>query len=512
LTGDYTIAALIAGTYKPQQMIQQGFGGIVLPGKKITLRDYQLKAKKEIRTHYAMGVKRVLLVLPTGGGKTVVFSDIAYDVAARKKYVLVLAHRIELLEQCGNKLHENGVDFGYLNPKYTEKRSAHVQVGTMQTVVNRLKKMGVYPDLIIIDEAHRSMSKTYREIIAHFEKSLLLGVTATPIRGDNKCLGDIYEVIVEGPSVKELISRGALVQPITYAPLGHLDLSGAPIINGEFDRKWIEKKMNKPGITGDAITHYKTICDGHSAVAFCASIDHAKSTAADFCEAGYKFLSIDGTMENRERFHILEMLRTREIHGITSVDLVTEGLDVPSLTCGLMLRPTNGEGLYMQMGGRVLRPFPGKDLAFILDHAGLAVRHGLLTEERQWTLDPEEFERRKRKKSEEKNIKIKQCPTCYNVHEPAPACPRCGHVYRIIGRAPDVTEGSLQEVTAEAEDMIKKARKSEVKEAKTLEDLKSIEKLRGYKPRIRTVEQGGDTIEGWAEHVFAARNNKDKMV
>lgn len=494
-----------------------------LAGKRITLRGYQQKAKDEIKQRYAMGVRRCLLVIPTGGGKTIVFSDIAYDVAANFKRVLILAHRVELLEQCGDKLEQNGVDFGYLNPKYTANRMSRVQVGTMQTVVNRLDNMDA-PDLIIIDEAHRSMSKTYQTIVAKFPKARLLGVTATPIRGDGRALGDMYEDMVVGSSIEELIGMGALVRPTTYAPLGELDLKGVKTVAGDWEKGGLAKAMNKPHITGKAVAHYKAICPGAKAVVFCVRVEHARDVARDFREAGYLFEHIDGDMPKEDVFEkdaetgefkliqrgrtsILNDLRDGKIHGITSVDLVTEGLDIPAISCAIMLRPTKSEGLYLQMAGRILRPFPGKEFAIVLDHAGLTLKHGLVTEFREWTIDPEQAMKRA-KANKEKGDRIKQCPKCYLNHEVAPVCPKCGHVYKAEAHKMNEREGTLEVVTvADAKRIEAMRKKKEIGMAKTLDDLKRIERERQYKGR-HPFDDIGKPVAGWAETVWAAKNKK----
>lgn len=481
-------------------MIQQGLpsGGILKP-RIITLRDYQFDIKGRVRDAFGRGRRKVLMVLPTGGGKTIVFSDIAYDVAERSKYVLVLAHRIELLEQCGNKLYANGLTFGFLNPKYTPDRNAHIQVGTMQTVIKRLKQLGITPDLIIIDEAHRSLSKTYQDICNHFNKALVLGVTATPIRGDGLPLGTFYEEMVVGPSMKYLIERGALVQPIIYGSTEEIDLKGVDTTgNGDFNMKKLDKKMNTPGVTGDAVAHYKSICPHMPAVAFCVSIDHAKNTAEDFNAAGFKFRHIDGSMDGREREYILEQVRLREIDGITSVDLVSEGFDAPILQCGIMLRPTKSEGLYIQQGGRILRTYPGKEFGIILDHANLWMMHEPLTEDREWTLDVEEYKKRKRERLE-RGVKMKQCPKCYHVHEPAPVCPKCKHVYVVAGRTPAQFDGQLTEITEEMREKMKQAKRQEIGKLRTEEQLIEYGKMKGYKP-------------GWAKAVWRSRNAKLGLV
>jgi superfamily II DNA or RNA helicase len=462
----------------------------------LKLRDYQENAVQDIRNSYIAGKRAPLLVLPTGGGKTVVFSYIGATTAARQKRVIVLVHRVELLRQTSAKLLEAGVSHGLVNPLFTPSYRESVQVASVQSLVRRLQLVDA-PDLIIIDEAHHATAGTWRKIIEAFPRARLLGVTATPIRSDGDGLGvesgGLFDDLIIGPQVAELIERGYLVKPIIFAPTERIDLRGVRTVRGDYDQQELEQRVDKPQITGHAVEHYRRFCDGAPAVAFCISVAHAQHVADEFRAAGYRSAAVDGSMEDGERKRILTGLGTGEIQVVTSCDLISEGTDIPAIACAILLRPTQSLGLYLQQVGRALRPCEGKDRAIILDHVGNVLMHGLPDEPREWSLDGEE--KKTRKKNEEKKVRVKQCERCFVVHEPAPVCPNCGFIYESKSRSVETVEGELKEITPEQRAALRKQQRSEVGRAKTLEELERVERQRGYKP-------------GWAKHVWGARNKK----
>lgn len=465
----------------------------------ITLRPYQSKSVNSVRDAYADGYKAPLLVAPTGAGKTVIFSFIAQNASAKKSKVLIMAHRLELCEQCGDKLMQNRVDFGYISPAYTPDYTKNIQVGTIQTINSRKSKIPFTPDLIVIDEAHRSLASTYRTILRFYPNARVLGVTATPIRGDGGLLNEVYDCMIMGPTISELIALGFLVQPKTYGSSAPLDLSGVCIDRktGDYKKTELKKLVDKPLIIGDAVEHYRKICDKVPAVAFCVDIDSSMRVAAEFSAAGYICEHIDGNMDKTERSAILRRLAAGKTHVLTSVDLITEGFDAPMVQCAIMLRPTQSTGLYIQMAGRALRPFPGKTCAYILDHVNntghwrdgtFFPKHGFIDQDRDWSLDGN---KRRNGKISETSIAIRQCPDCYGIHKPAPCCPYCGLAYVASPSKPiEEQDGELREFTAE---MKARTAKREVQQARELKDLQELGAQRGYAP-------------GWAKHVWMARS------
>ena len=469
----------------------------------IKLRDYQEKAVADVRHAYIQGARAPLLVLPTGGGKTIIFSHIAANVAARGKRALILVHRVELLRQTAEKLREAGADVGLINPQYTPNLRAPIQVASVQTLTRR--KDWIMPDfdIIITDECHHVVANTYKSIIARWPNARNLGVTATPMRGDGLGLGvnvgGIYDTIIEGPSVSELIERGFLVRPIIYAPKERLDLSVLKTQYGEYTKASSEALVDRPSITGNAVKHYQQICAGAPAVVFCVSVAHAEHVAAEFAAAGFRATTADGSMDDDTRRARLGGLATGAVQVLCSCDLISEGTDIPAITAAILLRPTQSAGLYLQQVGRALRPSPGKPAAYILDHVGNVLTHGLPDEKRDWSLDGEEKRKRGKKEELEPKIKTSMCDECFCVHTPAPECPECGYVYPPAeGRGlPEQVDGELAVITAEQRLALRRKNNVEVATARTLEDLEKIEASRGYK-------------KGWAKHIMAAREQPKK--
>lgn len=468
----------------------------------ITLRQYQQIAVDDVREAYASGFVAPLLVAPTRSGKTVIFSYIALNAEKKGMNVLIMAHRLELCEQCGDKLMQNGVEFGYISPAYTPDLSKRIQVGTIQTINSRKDKIPFTPDLIIIDEAHRSLASTYRTISQFYPHAKVLGVTATPIRGDGRSLGDFFDVLIMGPTISELIDLGFLAIPKTYGATVPLDTSGLKVDSktGDYKKSQLKKLIDKPLVTGDAVEHYRKICDKVPAVAFCVDVEHSQRVAQEFRDAGYVCEHIDGTMSREQRRGILHRLSTGKTHVMTSVDLVTEGFDAPMIECCIILRPTASTGLDIQMKARCLTPAPGKKYGYILDHVNntghwrdgtFYPKHGFIDQDREWSLDGNS---KKNGKITELSIAIRQCPECYGIHKPAPACPYCGLAYVATGKPREIEaqDGELREFTA---DMKARTAKREQQQARDLKDLQELGASRGYAP-------------GWAVAVWRARDKQ----
>ena len=467
----------------------------------IELRDYQIAGVNQIRERFRAGDRNVLFQLPTGGGKTVVFSYITEGASRKGNRVLILVHRQELIRQTSASLNDIGVAHGIIAPGFTPSWD-NVQVASVHTLVRRMDKVHA-PQLIISDECHHAGAASWQKIFSYYDSAAILGVTATPVRLDGKGLGrssgGFFDSMVNGPPVAELIRRKFLANPRVYAPPVGADLSNLRKKYGEFVTAETAAAMDKPMITGCAVQHYQRLANGVPAIAFCASVAHAEHVAEQFRAAGYQAASIDGTMHDNDRKARIKALGNGGLHVLTSCDIISEGTDIPIVGAAILLRPTASMGLYLQQVGRSLRMYDGKVDAIILDHVGNVMRHGMPDEDREWSLDGEK-QNSKKNKDDDKDLKVKQCDQCYAVHMPAPRCPVCGHLYEVSAREIETAEGELQELDAKRLTEIEMNRKKMFAKREeglcvSLADFQALAEKRGYDP-------------GWAYHRFRARQQR----
>ena len=441
------------------------------------LRPYQQQLVNDIRLQYQLGHRRVLAVLATGGGKTVVFSHIAQSAARKGNRVCILVHRQELLDQASRSLSSMGVAHGRISAGRSMDLSHAVQVASVATLARRLHLLPPeFLQLVIVDEAHHTNAGTWAKVVGHFNRAHLLGVTATPVRGDGRGIGEWYQSMVQGPSAAWLTDHGFLANARVLAPPG---FNGAGLRKrmGDFDSRQAEERVTE--IHGDCYSHYCRHLSGQTAIAFCCSVAHAEAVADLFQRQGIAAASIDGSMDSATRRRLLEDLGTGRLKVLTSCALIGEGVDVPSVGGCILLRPTQSVGLHLQMIGRCLRP-SGDKVAVVLDHVGNTLRLGHHLEERDWSLDGI------KKQDREKTPSVKVCPACFAaMASTAQTCGDCGHVFRAEVREMRVVEGELQEVGI-------RQRKREQGKAQTLEALRELGRQRGHRP-------------GWAERVYQAR-------
>ncbi|MCL1826437.1 MAG: DEAD/DEAH box helicase [Candidatus Cloacimonetes bacterium] len=451
----------------------------------IELYDYQQESLQDILACYRKGYKSVLFQLATGGGKTVIFSEVCRRAVLKGNSVLILVHRYELIKQIANTLNDFGVDFGIIAAG-TPQINKQVMIASVQTLIRRLDSIND-PTLIICDECHRITANTYTTILKHYHTALVLGVTATPCRTDGTGLNKVFDVMVNGASASELMKMGRLAKPIYYAPPQQYDLDSIKTIMGDWNSGELENKINKSAITGDCISHYQSICNGASALCFCISIKHAENVARQFNEAGIPSANIDGTMTGEQRVEIINKLKNGQIKVLVSVDLLSEGFDVPAVDCVISLRPTQSLVIFMQQIGRGLRIAEGKSTCIVLDHANNIFRHGAIENITDWTLEGGH----KRAKSLEALPSIKRCKKCFVILTGA-KCQVCGSEPEVSEKELEIKEGELQRIELEK---IRKQNRKEQGMARTLPELLVIAKKTGKKP-------------GWAYYVYNSRINK----
>lgn len=451
------------------------------------LRPYQRQLVDDTRFQLQLGRKKVLIVLPTGGGKTVCFSYIAESASKKGNRVCVLVHRAELLDQASRSM---PVRHGLIAAGRSMDLSHSVQIASVQTLARRLHQLPKdFFQLLIVDEAHHTTAGTWASVVEHFDSARLIGVTATPIRLDGRGLGEHYESMVVGPSAQWLTDNGFLSQAKVLAPPG-IQTSGLRKKMGDFDMKQAEGLLQEGQAMGDCLTHYRQHLDGQTAIAFCCSIAHSQAVAGLFQANGVAAASIDGKMDVNRRRNLLASLGRGEIKVLTSCALIGEGVDVPSVGGCILLRPTSSVGLHLQMIGRCLRISPGKKRAVILDHVGNTLRLGHHLENREWTLDGE------RKAKREKCTSVKVCPKCFAaMSSQASECEECGHRFTVERRELKTVAGTLQELQVEKAQ--KKQKRIDQGKARTLDELIALGKSRGYKYPV-----------AWARKIYSSRGGK----
>jgi superfamily II DNA or RNA helicase len=391
------------------------------------LRPYQTDLIEAVRAALREKKKAPLLVSPTGSGKTVMFCHIADGAGKKGKRVWILVHRQELVDQTTKTMRAFGVDHGVIAAGWAINPLPHVQVVSVQTVARRLDKQ-LPPDIIIVDECHHAAAGTWAKIIDQFKKAIVIGFTATPERLDGKGLASAFDLIIRGPEVEWLIKNGFLTRPKYFSPPNNLNLDDVHIVAGDYQKNELEAAR---------------LCKGVPAIAFCTSVKHAQHVAEAFIAAGYSAATLDGSLDRATRRQLVADLSAGKLQVLTSCEIVSEGFDIPSVVAAILLRPTKSLSMHLQQIGRVLRPAPNKPFAYILDHVGNCLRHGLAEQVREWSLQG----RKKRKKNAVEIVDVKQCPKCFACHEPAPSCPECGHIYVAKKRSGiESVEGDLVEL------------------------------------------------------------------
>ncbi len=456
---------------------------------RVVLRPYQIDALDIYRWSVHTGARRIVMVAPTGAGKATIAAQIILEAANSGQRALFLAHRRELIVQAYERILHMGVPealTGILMGGDRRRRpQAPVQVASVDTLRHRAKPEA---ELVILDECHRALAATNREIAQSYPDAIHLGFTATPYRADGRGLRDAYDELIVVASPRELMALGFLVEPRVFTvPQSKLpDLSSVRVKRGDYDSKALAQAVDRAGLVGNIVEHWLEHAADLRTVVFAASIEHSKHIADRFREAGIAAEHLDGTMSMDERDAILGRLERGETRVVSNVNVLTEGWDQPSVKCAILARPTKSTGLYLQEAGRILRPW-NDTRAIILDHAGCAVEHGLPQDDRAFSLDPPP-------KRTSKGPLLRPCPECFAVLPlPTRICPECSTVLREDEperTAPREVGGRLEEITVSPLD---DARSVWAKLCQT-----ALE--RGYKPGwayVQFRERFGRSVPKW---------------
>jgi DNA repair protein RadD len=456
-----------------------------------TLRPYQTDIANRFFAERAGGKRRIILVAPTGSGKTVIAGEIIRQVIADGGRVLVLAHRREIVAQTSHKLSDIGIDHGIILAGEPTDEEQRVQVASVQTLYIRAirgSKIELPPaDLIVVDECHHATAKTWRKIVDAYPDAALLGLTATPCRGDGRGLGGIFETLIECPQVQELIEQEFLVGTRVYAPTLP-DLKGIRVQAGDWVEKQLADVMDQPKLVGDIVSHWHRLAEGRRTVVFATGVQHSIHIREEFRKSGVSCEHIDGKTPKEERDDILRMLACGAIDVVTNCMVLTEGWDMPEIGCCVLARPTRKMGLFRQMIGRVLRPAPGKPDAIVIDHSGAVHRHGFVEDAVVWTLDPDRHaENPAHASRSERDIssRLVDCTQCGALRTGGEPCRHCGFMPTRPPKHLSVVDADLGLMTRNGD--VAAHYVSPEKRARWHRQLAYIAAERGYKP-------------GWASH------------
>lgn len=437
-------------------------------------RQYQHDLKQAI--YAAWQSNRVVLgVLPTGGGKTHVFSEIVTEV---NQPTCVIAHRKEIVGQISCALARSGVKHRIIGPKdnsmiksivgthvrkfgkdFYDPRS-HIAVAGVDTLIKRQDVLARWlptVKLVVMDEGHHVLAKNkWGTAMAMFPNAYGLLVTATPCRADGRGLGrhadGFVDEMVLGPSMRDLINAGYLTDYYIKGVFTDIDLSQVDIsANGDYNPKRLKIQVRKSRIVGDVVEQYKRHIPGMSAVTFATDVETAKDFVAAFNASGIPAELISAKTHPRIRESVLQKLANKQILQVVNVDILGEGFDCPAIEAIQMARPTKSFSLYCQQFGRALRPDPENPnkVAVILDHVGNVTEHLLPDIPKfEWTLDSKE---RQVRSADAVPIRICPNPECTKAYEAFhKVCPYCGYAPQPKDRSkPEFVDGDLTELNSE---------------------------------------------------------------
>ena len=389
----------------------------------IVLRHYQEKFINQIRKEFAANIRRVVGVAPCGAGKTIMTGWMIRAAMQRDKRSVFFVHRKELIEQTSETFKRLNIPHGIIANGFKPHYEYPVQIASVQTLVNRLDCVPT-PDFLVCDECHHILATTYKRIINHWGNAYLLGVTATPERTGGVRLNDVFDSMVQAPSVKDLIRLGNLTEFDYYAPCDIPDLTDVKTVAGDYDTAELEQIMSDKEILSNMAQQYIKLADGKSAICYCVNVAHSQYVAESFLAHGINAAHCDGTTPSAERAWLIDKFRKGDIKVLCNAELFGEGFDVPNMQAVILARPTESLTLHIQQSMRPMRPDPNDahKRAIIIDCVGNCFRHGLPDDDRDWTLDPN--------KPFKAVSKYRTCPKCggvvrYNKFE----CPNCGYKF-----------------------------------------------------------------------------------
>lgn len=433
----------------------------------LKLFGYQQELVDKARQSLAKGNHSVLLVSPAGSGKSVMIAEITRLAIEKGGHVLFMVHRKELVDQITDTFAKDDID------------PAHTTVMTVGRIKNRLDKLPT-PTLIITDETHHSLAKTYQDIYKWYAGVPRLGFSATPWRLSGKGLKDVYDDMVEGPSVQWLIDHNYLADFTMYGYNSGDDSQLKKSSTGDYTGHSMDDYA-KTIIRGDVIKTWCEKANDRKTIVYCHAVWFSKEVAQAFNEAGIKAAHVDSKTPLGERNQIMADFKAGKIMVLCNCDLISEGFNVPDCSCVVLLRPTESLVLYIQQSMRSMRFVPGKH-AVIIDQVGNFKNFGTPDAPHTWTLED-----RKKKKGNgggQSGPPVRTCEKCFAViPAQSRSCPICGSEIEVTKNELDIDrDANLDDVTQFkpfATNYIVTKRPSDLK---TRQDLEEYAKAKGYKP------------------------------
>jgi len=392
------------------------------------LRTYQVNAINSVREALQSGLKRIILQAPCGAGKTLMAASIVSSAKAKNKRVAFVVNRIGLVKQTSKVFNNSYITHGIIQGSNTRFAGSNIVVCSIATLARR-----GYPqdlDLLIIDESHACTSDSYTNLIKAYKDIPIIGLTATAYtRGLGRVFewGKLFEKIVSAATISELTEQGFLVPFDVYAP-DSPDLRNVKINRfGDYDEQQLGDVVDRPKLVGSIVENWKRLALGKSTVVFATNIAHSLHIAEEFVAAGISCEHIDCHTSEEDKAAILGRHSDGTTTVVTNVGILCEGHDNPRIEVMVLARPTRSLVRFIQMAGRALRPYPGKDRSLIIDHSGTVFLLGFPDEEHPLELDDG------KKKEYDLESKVteerlpRECPACHYVIPPGfGACPKCG--------------------------------------------------------------------------------------
>lgn len=443
------------------------------------LRDYQQRDVDRIRDAIRRGKRKILYVLPTGGGKTLVMAAIVQSAYEKGNSNVLMAPRRELVYQASARLESIEHDHGIIMAKEMSSLMPSTQVVCIPTLHARaFRSDKIHPPpakVVHVDEAHIGIGGRAHEIVDYYadEGAIVIGYTATPVRTDGVGLGEIYDEMIVGPTVQELVDESHLVPPRYFTGMMP-DLSGVKVQAGDYNQKQLGERVDDDKLIGDVVSNYLRHASDRQGFVFCVNVAHSVHVCEAFTEAGIEAEHIDGTTKLKERKAILRRLEHGATQVVCNCEVMTYGVDYPPVSAISLAKPTKSLGRYIQMVGRGLRTHTGKADCIVLDHGRAIENLGFVEDPQPWSLDGKEKIQDRKAKPENKEPKEIECPECMTVFRPSRYCPGCGQdMHQQYKRAIEAHEADLEEID-------KKTRQAKKREWTHEDKKKFFAELKGY--------------------------------